>query len=430
MWRTHSMRKIFLVDCNNFYVSCERVFNPAIRNKPVVVLGSNDACIVARSNEVKALGVPMGAPLWEYKDLLSAHNTHIYSANFALYGDMSARVMKTVAEFATDIEVYSVDEAFLYVADYQIKSHDYYTMYGMYIRQHVLKHTGIPTSIGIATTKTLAKIANRIAKKNPLHHGVFDITEHDTDAILASVDVADVWGIGYRYAKKLKSAGIKNAYDLKCADDRWIRKNLTINGLKTVFELRGIPCLTLEQSHEQRDSITVSRLFGNKTTNLSEMQQALAAYTTRAAEKVRAQGSLVGYITVFVVGAPYHDSHTTFNATSMSLPVATAYTPTLIAHAQRCLRQLFARGIVYKKVGIILSDLVSAQGVQLSTYTPTDNLVEQTKLMAVIDRANAKLGRNKIFFAAAGVKQSWAMKQNNKSQCFTTNWHELLTIKL
>lgn len=427
------MKRIFLVDCNNFYVSCEKVFDPRLRNKPMVVLGSNDACIVARSNEVKAFGVPMGAALWEYKDLLKAHGTEIYSANFTLYGDMSARVMQTLASCATDIEMYSVDEAFLYTpAPAGAQTGDaFYASYGLYIRHQVLKQTGIPTSIGIAPTKTLAKIANGIAKKNPIHNGVFDITNHqELDQLLARVDVGDIWGIGYRYAKKLKAYGIKTAYDLKCADDVWVRKHLTINGLRTVRELRGIPCLTLDQSPQARDSITVSRLFGQKTSERQQMQEALASYTTRAAEKLRAQKSLAAHVMVFVLSARYHDSYNSFNATSISLPVATAYTPDLIHAAQECLRQLFEYGKIYKKVGVMLSDIVPAHGVQLSTYAQVGDLAEQTELMRVIDRANAKLGRNKVFFAAAGTKQPWAMKQSKKSPCYTTNWHELLTIRL
>ena len=282
------MKRIFLVDCNNFYVSCERVFNPRLRNKPMVVLGSNDACIVARSNEVKALGVPMGAPLWEYKDLLKAHNVEIYSANFTLYGDMSNRVMKTIAEFATDIELYSVDEAFMHAPapDGAATSPLFFLQYGMYIRQQVYKRTGIPVSIGIGPTKTLAKIANQIAKKQSQHHGVFDIAEHDDiDHVLAQIGVGDVWGIGYRYAKKLKSYGVHTAHDFKYCDDAWVRKHMTINGLKTLLELRGIACSGLDQNHDTRDSITVSRLFGQKTAEFKHAQEALATYVTRAAEK-------------------------------------------------------------------------------------------------------------------------------------------------
>lgn len=423
------MKRIFLVDCNNFYVSCERVFDPCLRNRPMVVLGSNDACIVARSSEVKALGVPMGGALWEHKDLLRAHNTEIYSANFTLYGDMSARVMQTLTELATQIEIYSVDEAFFYVPDYNIRGDAYYTLYGLYVKQQVTKCTGIPVSVGIGPTKTLAKIANRIAKKNPTHNGVFDITNHpELDQLLQTVPVGDVWGIGYRYTKKLKAYGIHTAYDFKCADPAWVRKHMTINGLKTLLELRGTVCLPLDQSHDARDSITVSRLFGIKTTELRFMQEALASYTTRAAEKLRAQKMLAQHITVFVLGARHHESTNHFNSVSVSLPLATAYTPTLIHAAQTCLEKLFEYGKIYKKVGVMLMDLVPAQGVQLSTYAHAENLEEQTKIMQVIDCANAKLGRNKIFFAAAGVQQPWAMKQSKRSQCYTTNWHELLTL--
>lgn len=429
------MKRFFLVDCNNFFVSCERVFNPALRNKPVAVLSSNDACIIARSNEVKALGVPMGAPLFEHEKLLKAHGVQLYSANFSLYGDMSSRVMHTLAHLATDIEIYSIDEAFLFVSDYQLSipydSRYYYTVYGHHIRQQVVQHTGIPVSVGIGPTKTLAKVANWFAKKHPIYDGVFDITERpDKDQLLRQFDIGEVWGIGRRYAKMLRAKGIAKAYDFMQLDDAWVRKHMTIFGVKTLLELRGIPCLQLDEHPEPKQSICVSRLFGDKTKNQEHLKEAVAEYASMAAVKLRAQQSIATHIMVFAITNRHHDPYTFFKSFSLQLPLPTAYTPTLISAAQECLQRIVIPGLVYKKVGVILSDLVPASSLQLSTLQPLPDIERQKKLMHTMDILNKKFGNKKLFFAAAGAEQSWKMKQSNKSGLFTTNWHELLTIRI
>lgn len=416
-------------------MSCERVFNPALRNKPVAVLSSNDACIIARSNEVKALGVPMGAPLFEYQKLLQRHNVHVYSSNFTLYGDMSNRVMQTLASMATDFQVYSIDEAFLLVSDYSLPiTYDqryYYTAYGHRMRQVMLQNTGIPVSVGIGPTKTLAKIANHIAKKNLVHDGVFDITMRpDKNELLSAIKVDDVWGIGWRYAKMLRKKGIATAYEFTQLDDTWVRKHMTIMGLKTLLELRGTPCLDLDESHAAKQSICVSRLFGEKTKNLQDIQEALAHYVSTAAVKLRAQKSLATHMMVFAMTNRYHDPYTLFKSTSAQLPLPTAYTPTLIARAQECLKKIIIPGLQYKKVGVVLSDIVPESSLQLSTFVQEPDIERQKKLMSTVDRVNAKMGKNKLFFAAAGAQQAWKMKQAKKSACFTTNWHELLTVRV
>ena len=429
------MKRFFLIDCNNFFVSCERVFNPALRNKPVAVLSSNDACIIARSQEVKALGVPMGAPLFEYEKLLRSAGAHLYSANFALYGDMSNRVMQTLASFATDIEVYSIDEAFLFVSDYSLPiAYDprfYYSSYGHLIRKQVMQNIGIPVCVGIGSTKTLAKIANHIAKKNPVYDGVFDISAHpDKDLLLQGVAVGDVWGIGRRYAKMLHKKGIKTAYDFMQLDDAWVRKHMSVMGLKTLHELRGIVCLELDESHESKKSICVSRLFGQKTKNIHDVKEALAHYVSTAAIKLRAQKSIAAHMSVFLMTSRHHDPYTFFKSTSISLPLATAYTPTLIAHAQHGLQKIIVPGLVYKKVGVVLSDIEPEASMQLSTYVAEPDIERQKQLMHTMDMVNAKLGKNSLFFASVGTQQQWKMKQAKKSACFTTNWDELLTIEL
>lgn len=427
------MKRFFLLDCNNFFVSCERVFNPILRNKPVVVLSSNDACVIARSPEAKALAIPMGAAAWEYEAFFKKHNVIVYSANFALYGDMSARVMQTITEFASDIEIYSVDEAFFHVHPYSTtaltKKENYFSLYAHAIKAAVQQRTGIPVSIGIGPTKTLAKIANYIAKKNPVHSGIFDITEHnDIDALLAKIPVAEIWGVGYRYAKLLQNKNIKTVRDFKYADEAWIRKKMTIVGYKTLLEIRGKSCLSLAIQPEPKQSITVSRLFGTKTPNVTHIRQALAAYVTSAAQKLRAQRSAAYHISVFLITTRHHDPDQVFTSTSCSLEIPTAYTPALITAAQSCLDQLLIPGIVYKKVGVILSDIVPVDSMQLSTFALTPNIDKQMHIMKAIDTVNKKLGRNKVSFAATGMLQPWKMKQLKKSQCFTTSWHELLEI--
>lgn len=429
------MKRFFLVDCNNFFVSCERVFNPVLRNKPVAVLSSNDACIIARSNEVKALGVPMGAPLFEYEKLLKYHGVYIYSANFSLYGDMSNRVMQTLAPLATDIEIYSIDEAFLFVSDYSLPiTYDprfYYASYGHLMRKQVMQNTGIPVSVGIGPTKTLAKIANHIVKKNPVYDGVFDITLHpDKDTLLQAIEVGDVWGIGRRYAKALRKKGVSTAYDFMQLDDAWVRKNMSVVGLKTLHELRGVACLDLDESHDSKQSICVSRLFGQKTKNIQDVHEALAHYTSMAAIKLRAQKSVTAHISVFLMTSRHHDPYTFFKSASIPLPIATAYTPTLIAQAQQGLQKIIIPGLVYKKVGVVLSDIEPESSIQLSTYVAEIDIEREKKLMHVVDQVNKKMGKNKLFFAAAGVQQQWKMKQEKRSQLYTTSWNELLTIKV
>ncbi len=423
------MSRILLVDCNNFYVSCERVFNPKLNKKPVVVLGSNDACIIARSNEAKALNIPMGAPAFEYEAIFKKHNVIVHSANFALYGDMSQRVMQTVAEYATDIEIYSVDEAFLRVASYATAFKDYHLEHAHHLKNQVKQKTGIPVSIGIGPTKTLSKIANRLAKKNPIYNGAFDITNHkDVDELLASVDVADVWGIGSRYAALLRNNKIFTACDLKYADERWVRKHMTLTGHKTLLELRGKSCLPLQECPEPKQSITVSRSFGKKVTNLSDAQEALAHYVACGAAKLRVQQSYATHVTVFALTTLYHEPKNYFHSLSCSLPLATHYTPDLIEAAQACLKAIFKRGVTYKKVGVIFSGLVPSDFLQMSALIPLKNRQQQINCMKAVDRVNDRWGRNKLFFAAEGIKRPWKMYQANKSACFTTNWHELLTI--
>ncbi|MCL4361558.1 Y-family DNA polymerase [Candidatus Dependentiae bacterium] len=421
------MKKFILADCNNFYVSCEKIFNPSLNNKPVVVLSSNDACVIARSNEAKKLGIKMGDPAFECKEIFEKHNVIVYSANFTLYGDISKRVMQTLSSFATDIEIYSVDEAFLFLSNHNSqfeKDENYHANYCRYIRIETKQRIGIPISFGIGQTKTLAKIATDLAKKDPT--GVFDISiVKNIDDILSKIDVADIWGIGYRYSRMLKNKNILTARDFKYLKDDWVRKNMTIMGLRTLLELRGTPCFKLNDIIENKQSITVSRLFGRPVKNITELKQAAASYTVCAAQKLRQQKSIAGSINVFVVTTRYHDPQRYYDATFIELPIATSYTPDLIKAVHSCIKKLFRPGLIYKKTGIILTDIVDENCRQLNLYEPLPDTTTQSHLMKIIDSANNKLGKNKVTFAAAGIEQEWKMKQLKKSACFTTNWHEI-----
>lgn len=431
------MKRIAIADCNNFFASCERVFNPKLIKKPVVVLSSNDGCIIARSNEAKALGIKMGEPLFKCADLIKKHNVFVFSSNFSLYGDMSARFMQTLSELATDIEIYSIDEAFFYmqspVIQFQTNQEelDWYNNHAKYIRNQVYQKTGLPMSIGIGPTKTLAKIANKIAKKFPAFENVFDLTDHPKlDDILKNIEVGDIWGIGRRYAEFLKRFNIKTAYDFKQCDEAWVRKNLTINGLKTLLELKGQSCIKLEDNLDEKKSITVSRLFGKNITELNDLKEAVSYHITRAAEKLRRQNMSASVINIYIAFAHYYDPQKHYLSSTAMLPIASSYTPTLINYAMQCLEKIYKKSVSYKKAGIILSNFCSASSIQLNPFEQIPNIEKQTQAMATVDKINSKMGKNKLLFAISGTKHIWQPKLEKKSPCYTTNWHEILTIKI
>lgn len=427
------MKPIILVDCNNFFVSCERLFNPKLINKPVGVLSNNDGCIISRSNEVKALGIPMGAAAFKYEHLIKKHKIELFSSNFTLYADISGRVMHTLSEFATDIEIYSIDEAFLNIPENpNYKNLDYYTQYCHYIRIQTKKRTGIPVSLGIGQTKTLAKIANKIAKKNPQYKGVFDITAvKNQDEILQNIDVADVWGVGYRYAKLLKNNDIFTAKDLKYASDQWVKKNMTVVGLRTVWELRGIQCYDLAYGPEAKQSITVSRSFGKTISSYDELSQAVAAYVIKASQKLREQKSLASNILIFVATNRYHDDHQYFNSTGLELNIPSNYTPDLLNEAQKCLKKIYRQGYLYKKAGVLLTGLIDESEAQLNLTINTPDLSKQNRLMKSYDKITKRWGNSSVTFAYTPKnKNVWISKRLKKSPHYTTNWYELLTIEI
>lgn len=424
------MKRFALADCNNFFVSCERVFDPKLIGKPVVVLSNNDGCVIARSNEAKKIGIKMGEPAFMCKTLFKKHNVLVLSSNFALYSDLSSRVMQILSDYATDIEIYSVDEAFLHVPDSVNYSDSFVHDYAQLIRLKVKQNCGIPISIGLAPTKTLAKLANSIAKKNSTYQGVFDLTNHpEFDAILQATKVEDIWGIGRRFRDFLNKHNIRNAYELKNANEDWIRKNMSITGLKTVLELRGTSCLEIQEMEDLKKSITVSRSFGKNVTAMAELQEATAHHMTRAAEKLRDQDSIAGIVTVFA-GFITEGSKRAYTSATVELPMATNYTPELIRAAHECIDQLFTHGTVYKNVGVILQQFYDADQMQMHTVQPCLDLNKRAELMKTIDTINSIMGKNTLFFASSGTRREWQQKKALKSPEYTTNWNDILKIKI
>ncbi len=419
------MSKLFaLLDCNNFFVSCERVFNPSLRHKPVVVLSNNDGCVIARSNEAKAIGVPMAAPFFKYKELLERHKVVVYSANFPLYGDLSGRVMQTAAEFAPELEIYSIDEAFLYLDDLanpydHIKS----------AREAIRHNTGMPVSIGVAATKTLAKAANYIAKKHTTE-GIFCLQDQETiDYWLGKTPVEGIWGIGRHKAEFLRQQGVLTALQLKGMPDAWIKQNLTVGSLKTVWELRGIPCLESQDNAIDKSAITTSRTFAKEVTSLEELKEPIAAYIANASEKLRSQQSVCGYVQVYMTTNRFKQERFYANTAGIDLTPPTAYTPDLIAVAHKLVTSIYKPGYGYKKAGVVLSNLQPQTTTQDFLFEQTYNDSRKQKLMDIVDRWNNRRNTAKVFLAAEGIRQDW-YNEAYKSKRFTTRWDELLEIKI
>jgi len=380
------MKQIFaLVDCNNFYVSCECLFNPAIESKPVIVLSNNDGCVVARSNEAKKLGIAMGVPAFEIADKIKRHNIELFSSNYTLYADMSSRIMQTLSAFAPNIEIYSIDEAFLGLSGIKADL----TEYARKIRRTVKKWTGIPVSIGIGPTKTLAKVANRIAKKNADTDGVFNLTDLSSlDGILASVPVEKVWGIGIKSAIKLKRAKIKTALDLRDANPGWIKQIFGVLGQRTVYELQGRCCYRLEQNPPTRKTVVVSRIFGEPVESKEKLKEATASYAARAAEKLREDQLAAAAMTVYVTTSMFIENRC-YNSHTVQFDVATSDTMELIQAAHRCIDKLYHRGFKFKKSGVVLSGLVPQTNIQKSLLENFDT-EKSRRLMQAVDAINAR----------------------------------------
>jgi DNA polymerase V len=416
------MPSIALVDCNNFFISCERLFNPKLHHRPAVVLSSNDGCIIARSQEVKAMGVPMGAPYFQWVDFLKARKVFICSSNFSLYADLSHRVMQTLSHFNAEIEIYSIDEAFLLLDP----SEDPIPHCRM-IRQKVLQWVGIPVSIGIATTKTLAKVANRVAKNRESMQGVCAPSPDEFNSILNTLDVGEIWGIGRRLKQFLAKQGIFTAGQLRDQPDLWVKNALSVTGLRTVWELRGIPCLQIEEQAPAKQTIMTSRSFGRPIVTQEELLEAICSFGARGAEKLRQEERLANWMQVFIMTKGEYD-----NYAHITLPHPTDFTPTLLNYATQGLKAIFRTGFSYKKGGILLGGLVPKTHYQQDLFFQQSRLEEGKRkdLMTLLDQINEQFGSHTLRFAAEGTLQPWQRKRQMCSPCFTTQWFDLLTIQI
>jgi len=421
------MSKLFaLADCNNFYASCERVFNPSLRGKPVVVLSNNDGCVIARSNEAKAVGIEMGIPIFKCQDLVARHNVQVLSANFVLYGCMSDRVMNTLAQYTSALDIYSIDEAFLELNGLNEDPYKYIQS----IRERVRRDTGMPISIGIASTKTLAKLANLIAKKH-CPEGVFCLIEQKgIDHWLEKTLVGQVWGIGAQKTEWLKRQGIENALQLRNMPDEWIKKNLTVVSLKTVWELRGTSCLPLEDIQPDKKAIGTSRTFGCEVSSLEDVSEAIAAYIGKAAEKLREQKSVCGYVQVFLETNRFKEGRFYSNSAGVDITPPTAHTPELITAAKKLVERVYRPGYHYKRAGVLLTNLQQEATPQEYLFDEIYHNSRSQRLMKIVDGYNRTANHGKIFMAAEGVHQPWYMKQAHRSKRFTTRWDELLEIAI
>ena len=414
-----------LVDCNNFYASCERLFQPKLANVPIVVLSNNDGCVIARSNEAKEVGIKMGAPAFLMQEFFDKHNVQVFSSNYTLYGDISARVMATLGEFTPNIEIYSIDESFLDLtgfADLQV--------YAQRIRETVKQNTGIPTCIGVSPSKTLAKAANKYAKKM-VPGGVFVVdTEEKRKMLLSWTEIGDLWGIGRQNNKWMLQHGITNAWQLANANQDMIRSKMGVVGVRMVQELNGISCLELEELPPAKKEVCTSRSFGKLITEKTIISEAVCTHATRCGEKLRKQGSAAGQITVFIHTNTFRTQDVQYHGT-LSIPLMTATNDTaeLIRYAMMALDRIFRPGYNYKKAGVIVGEIVPANQIQKSMFDQVLDRTRNNKLMAALDSINGKMGQDKVRFAAAGFGREWKLRQEKKSQRYTTCLDELLTVK-
>ena len=419
---------IALVDCNSFYASCERVFNPHLANKPVGILSNNDGIIVALSSELKKLGISRGAAAFKIdKRFIKKHSIKLFSSNYTLYGNMSARVMDTLSMFTPDLEIYSIDEAFLSLRGFE---HLNLTDYGRQIKRTVRQHTGLPVSVGIGPTKTLAKIANRFAKKHNFVEGVFDITDHpDRDKILRWVEVEHIWGVGRQYAKMLHRNGIRNAFELIQAPDKWVQNKMTIVGLRLVKELRGISCIDLEMDIKPKKEIVSSRSFGNPITGLQDLLEATSDYCSVAVKKLRSQNQVASLIIVFLSTNRFKNEPQYANYAKARLPLPSAYTPNFIRAANIILKKIYRPGYKYKKVGVMLADIIHQSKAPLNFFQPTYLDNHRKVIMDCMDNINEKMGSHQLTYASAGIKKPWQMKREQLTPSYTTSWKHIPVVK-
>ena len=417
---------IALIDCNNFYASCERIFNPRLIGKPIVVLSNNDGCIITRSAEAKELGIKMGEPYFKAKKIIDKNNVRVFSSNYSLYGDISQRVMETLARFASDVEIYSIDEAFLGLNGFENYE---LSKYCKYIRRTIKQWVGIPVSIGVSTTKTLSKIANNLAKKNKEYDGVcilkswFDINE-----ALKLTPIEDVWGIGRRLSVFLKKYKINTAYDFTQLDKGWIRKNMGVVGEKTFLELCGVSCIELELIPSDKKSCCVSRSFSKPVEKIDDLEESVSSYGTRVAEKIREEGLVAESMSIFVLTNYFNRKEKQYsNSIKLKLPYPTNNSIKIVKRALEGIRKIYREGYRYKKAGVILYGLTKAKQTRgLLDYDRESS----DSIMNTLDRINERYGSSTIRLASEGVDKSWRMRRESVSPCYTTRFDDLVEAKL
>ncbi|NOU24098.1 MAG: Y-family DNA polymerase [Methylotenera sp.] len=423
------MRSIALIDVNNFYVSCERVFNPKLIGKPVVVLSNNDGCAVARSNEVKALGVGMGAPWFKFKDLAKQHGIIGLSSNYALYADMSNRVMSILRQYSPDQEIYSIDESFLDLTGFQSRD---LIQYGQDMRKRILKWTGLPVCVGIGSTKTLSKLANHCAKKRPVFNSVCNFNTmppKDLDDLLGQVEVGEIWGVGRKLAPKLQALGFNTVLDLKRANPERLRQQFSVVMEKTIRELNGTVCIELEEISPAKKQIISSRSFGYPVRDYNSLAESITLYMSRAAEKLRNQQSFAGSVYVYIRTSPFKPDDP-FYSNGLTIPLSSPTNDTrqLVNVALWGLKQIYRPNYSYAKAGVMLGEIVQEQGVQTDLFTQIQTSPKSTALMTAMDNINRKMGKESIKLASEGFKRPWKMKQGNKSPSYTTRWQDVPTV--
>ena len=426
--RDYPMPVFALVDCNNFYASCEKLFRPDLKDTPVVVLSNNDGCVVARSREAKLLGIKMGVPVFQIKAEMQRHGILAFSSNYALYADLSSRVMRTLEEMAPRVEVYSIDEAFLDLTG--IESVLSLVEFGQQVRERIGHWIGITVCVGIAPTKTLAKLANHAAKKYPATQGVVDLTNPDRQRrLLALVPVDDVWGVGRRLSKRLNALGITTALDLANASPRAIRDQFSVVLERTVRELNGESCIELEEIPPTKKQIVCSRSFGVKVTQFELLREAVCEYATRATEKLRKEQQQAKVLTVFIRTSPFKDNEPQYsNSASGELLIPSCDTRDFIELANHLLKRIWKDGFRYAKAGVMLSDFYDPGMFQPGLFDDISTRSNSQQLMSVLDTINQS-GAGKVFFAGQGTKKDWSMKREHLSPAYTTRWDQLPRVK-
>ncbi len=416
-----------LVDCNNFYVSCERVFQPQLNGKPVVVLSNNDGCIISRSNEAKALGIPMGAPEFQVRDLIKQHDIRVFSSNYALYGDLSHRVMKILENYTPNVEVYSIDEAFLNFSGMTIPD---FNAYGADIQYRILKWLSIPIGIGFAPTKALSKVANKIAKKFPERtNGVYVIdTEEKRIKALKWTKIEDVWGIGFRLTKKMQAKNINTAYDFTLPhNESFIRKEMGVVGMRLKYELEGKSVLEMEEPKAKKN-IAVTRSFEKDITDFNELKERVVTFASVCSEKLRKQNSCCNAVILYLRKDPFNANGEKYSFYRMqTLPFSSNTSFSISKIAISMLKELYQEGTAYKKAGVIVSEIVPSSQRQFKLFDEENPKYQ--KLMEVMDAVQAKTGERKLRLASQDLKRTWKMKQNHLSNRYTTNLNELLEVK-